>query len=343
MAEKKDRRHRIYMNFANLHNRSDGEARAFIEKHGPLGIDPRNSDPSWDYSGKLQKDRQWFFIPWENAWPVPEEKARLEEETPDVIRREARKMYLIIELWEIVGEHINGGIPTEEFFKRKKDVDSLVDELSGLMDDMPGMGYIYWFKPYDQPAQGSGPDIEKGSHEKQWIADMTQALLEVTSGQAGPERDAQIKFPDINYLFDNILKRVRLRVSRDEEAAYRSSLEKGDIPGNIKKENPFGFNLKGGYLEIDEGCLLAKLWYEMISDLMTEKYAKRVCRYCNEIFIPSRPNQHYHVYCQGPAKQHRARKKQAEEDGRALQPKPGRPPKSKGDQEGETITKSSPI
>ena len=217
--------------------------------------------------------------------PVPPGNVPPMDETPELIRQEARKMYLFIKLWQIAGECTNndGSFLGEQFFERRFEVKQMVDELLGLWPDLPIMGMRY-------PPPG-------------------RTSLMMFDQDVG---ETVIWYPDIYRLFNDILSRVRLKVARDKSMFGKS---------------PFFFNIKNGSMEIKESCLLARLWYEMISDMIKGVTPPRLC-YCGILFFPDRPNQDYcSPDCQEAAKKHRQRARNATKDGRELRPTRGRPPK----------------
>ncbi len=290
MMESKNQRG--YTSFAELHNKSDDKILAFIKKNGPLGLNPRKGNYiggnriSWDYAGSfIDYDRgKRFFIPWESAPPVPERKVSNIEETPDIVRREAKKVYLVIQLWQIAYECTDKGgkLNNELFFNRRFEINHLTSELEELWPTIPIM-----YPTYPPPGRTTPMGFDRNVGE------------------------TRISIPHFEYLFDNILLRIRFKIARDK-----------DIYG----KSPFMFNLQNGHLEIKESCLLAKLWFEMISDMVEGKAPPRICPHCNQLFIPARPNQRYHPSCQIAANQHKQRIKRARKEGRRLRASPGRPP-----------------
>ena len=113
---------RQYLEFAALHDKPDAQVLAFLEKHGPLGLNPHGEGPSWDYQGRFliggpepapgseipgYSIDNIFFSPWGNAPPVSIDKVPEIEETPGLVRQEAVKMHLLIKLWTMIRECID--------------------------------------------------------------------------------------------------------------------------------------------------------------------------------------------------------------------------------------------
>ncbi len=280
---KKSQSQSDYTIFADMYNKPDENVRAFMQKRGPLGLDPRNPTGfSWGYKGVLiQPGVGQVFIPWENKRLINDYELPPIKETPEAIRQEALKMHLFLHVLQIVGECTDGKgrLVFEKTAKRRFEINELSEKLQRLWPDMILLTRV--------PIPISFP---------------------ITSE---PEMGA-IQLPDIAFLIDSVLSRIRLKVARDQKSLKLSSLP---------------FSNKGYHFEFEEGCLLARLWYELISDIIGGKNPPQVCPYCSKLFIPERPNKQYCSYCQKAAKQRRYRENFAMKKGRKIRTTRGRPPK----------------
>jgi len=275
-----------YLKFAVLHDQPDESGLAFVQKHGALGLNPYDSPVSWEYSGMFlvggpepaigQPDPglEIYFSRWGNAPPIKGEEVPVIKETPGLIRREARKMHIVIRLWGIVSESTDkaGNFQEKKLFAYEEEVKRLTEELKAL-----------W------------PDIS-------------------ISGLEFPEK--QIMIPDFAFLFDTVLLRIHFKVSRNTVRLDKS---------------PFPYKTKGRNLEIKEACLLAKLWYELVFDIMEGKDAPKFCPNCKQLFFPwyaGAGRDYCSPSCQAAAGSKRYRERKAVEEGRTLRPRPGRPRKN---------------
>jgi len=266
---------------------SDADIAAFLRGRS-LGLNPWGAGPSWDYRSKIMMplgEGMWFAR-WENnAPPVSGEKVDFAEETPDLIRQEAQKMFLVIQLFGMFKECTdnNGLLRSDMILARRGEIDGLVDLMFCIFPDSFDAVYL---------------DL---------APDPPPLTCERVSGTK-----TVIRVPDFGLFFDNILSRVQLGVARDKDGV-----------------NPMRFNIRNGKLEIRESCLLTRLWYECISDLLAGKYPPRLCKLptCLKLFSPKKPNAEY--CCpehQNVARARRQRRRAATEEGRVLRPGPGRPP-----------------
>jgi hypothetical protein len=82
----------MYLKFAELWNATDKEIEDFVEKNGSLGID------AWKWERFITVDEKLYAIEWNSAKAVPVNEILPVIETPEAIRKEARKMRVVIEL-----------------------------------------------------------------------------------------------------------------------------------------------------------------------------------------------------------------------------------------------------
>ena len=299
-----------------------------------LGLNPWRNGPSWDYQGRFfmypgeplpggafltgPKPETlipaWgienvFFSRWENKPPQNADSVPEINETPGIVRQEAQRMLAVIVLFGMIKECTDetGHLSPDMILASPRSA-----EITGLVDLLfcrfPGSFDAFWLD--------LDPDSPIAENERIYKKDKTV-----------------VKLPNFQKFFDSILTRVRFRVTREG-----NNLGDGGIifsESGYQTKNIFGFDIRKGHpgitkdrLEIDEGCLLARLWYECISDLLSGRYPPRRCLFCQKLFSPSKPNAEY--CCpehQKAAQSRRQRKEGAKKKGRMLRPGPGRPPK----------------
>jgi len=322
--EKDGSRPRAYVQFANLCREPPEKATEFIKTHGPLGLDPWDDGPTWHFQGRffsspgealpgahLLKGRKpgpsekqqgienVFFSPWGNKPPQRADSVPEITETAGVVLAESWRMFHVIQLWRVLEECSDkrGFLVRDKIIKRKAEIERSVGTLICQFPASFDVIYVDF-------ASNQAPEQER-------------VYRGIAYGSLCKSTKTVIMLPDFRKFFNDILARVRFRIAPKSGVGYQYS----DVLG-----------FEG--LEIDEGCLLARLWYELVSDLIRKKAAPRFCKWCNKLFYPTDPRQEYCdrweyedvPNCQESAKQHRARLKKATEEGRTLRPGPGRPP-----------------
>jgi len=102
----------MYLEFVKLWNSTDKEIEDYVEKNGSLGID------EWKWERFIMLDEKLYAIEWESPEAVPINEKPPTIETPEVIRKEAKKMHIVIKLVQIARKF------KDEWLNNKETVDT---------------------------------------------------------------------------------------------------------------------------------------------------------------------------------------------------------------------------